>query len=307
MRTRRCSRRSCARSAPGQVRRAGALRRLALPDRGSTNAVPWRRDGPVGSGPWCGRGHAGHSGGAGRSGRKRCAARGDPARAGWPDAEYRRWCSARRPSYEEMAEVTGAGVSALKMRVKRAVSDCRASWRRHIMTDRPDPLSETPDERAFLERITPALRAPETLKSGFDDRAMEAVRAEAPIRYPGPRAPWWRRPRTVRLSPLAGLGLAAGFAGLVALGTPRHGRPVRRRGGTPGRDRCRYGALVRFAISAPEARRGAGGRLQRVGQRTSCPRRRSPESGPSRRRSRRDDTSTPSLSTACAGSSIPPQ
>ena len=117
------------------------------------------------------------------------------------------------------------------------------------MTDRPDPLSETPDERAFLERITPSLRAPETHKSGFEDRVMEAVRAEAPVRYPGARAPWWRRPRTVRLSPLAGLGLAAGFAGVVALGTlataDRFG-PV----ATPA-DTVH---LVRFAISAPEAR-----------------------------------------------------
>lgn len=122
------------------------------------------------------------------------------------------------------------------------------------MTDRPDPLSETPDERAFLERITPPLRSPETLKSGFEDRVMEAVRAEAPIRYPGARAPWWRRPRTVRLSPLAGLGLAAGFAGLVAVGTlasaGRFGaaeeRPVAAAVDTV--------HLVRFAISAPDAR-----------------------------------------------------
>lgn len=122
------------------------------------------------------------------------------------------------------------------------------------MTDRPDPLSETPDERALLERITPPLRTPETLKAGFDDRVMEAVRAEAPIRYPGVRAPWWRRPRTVRLSPLAGLGLAAGFAGLVALGTlvsadrfgPAEERPVAAAVDTV--------HLVRFSISAPDAR-----------------------------------------------------
>ena len=124
------------------------------------------------------------------------------------------------------------------------------------MTDRPDPFSETPDERAFLERIAPSLKAPESHKAGFEDRVMAVVRAEAPLRYPGVRAPWWRRPRTLRLSPLAGLGLAAGFTGLVALATLATA------------DRLGTGKelpvatvdtvhLVRFAISAPDARRVA--------------------------------------------------
>jgi hypothetical protein len=122
------------------------------------------------------------------------------------------------------------------------------------MTDRPDPLSESPGERAFLERITPPLKTPETHQAGFEDRVMEAVRAEAPLRYPGARAPWWRRPRTLRLSPLAGLGLAAGFAGLVALGTlttaDRFGAKAER----PASASVDTVHLVRFAISAPEAR-----------------------------------------------------
>lgn len=121
------------------------------------------------------------------------------------------------------------------------------------MTDRPDPLSETPDERAFLERITPSLKTPETHKSGFEDRVMAVVRAETPIRYPGARAPWWRRPRTVRLSPLAGLGLAAGFAALVAVGT----LATTGRFGATERPAVDTVHLVRFAISAPDARRVA--------------------------------------------------
>lgn len=83
---------------------------------------------------------------------------------------------------------------------------------------------------------------------------MEAVRAETPIRYPGARAPWWRRPRTVRLSPLAGLGLAAGFAGLVAVGTlasaGRFGAAEERQVAAA----VDTVHLVRFAISAPDAR-----------------------------------------------------
>ena len=115
-------------------------------------------------------------------------------------------------------------------------------------------MTERPDERAFLERITPPLQSPAIHKAGFEDRVMEAVRAEAPIRYPGVRAPWWRRTRTLRLSPLAGLGLAAGFAGLVVLGTlataDRFGAPER----TPVANTVDTVHLIRFAISAPEAR-----------------------------------------------------
>lgn len=122
------------------------------------------------------------------------------------------------------------------------------------MTDRPDPLSESPGERAFLERITPPLKTPETHQAGFEDRVMEAVRAEAPLRYPGARAPWWRRPRTLRLSPLAGLGLAAGFAGLVALGTLATADRFGARAERPASASVDTVHLVRFAISAPEAR-----------------------------------------------------
>ena len=51
-------------------------------------------------------------------------------------------------------------------------------------------------ERAFLERIPPPLKAQVTHKPGFDARVMELVRAEAPLRYPGARAPW--RSGTIR-------------------------------------------------------------------------------------------------------------
>jgi hypothetical protein len=125
------------------------------------------------------------------------------------------------------------------------------------MTDRPDPLSETPGERAFLERITPSLQSPVSHKAGFEERVMERVRAEAPLRYPGVRAPWWRRTRTLRLSPLAGLGLAAAFGGLVAVGTlataDRFGAGLK----APVAATVDTVHLVRFAISAPEARKVA--------------------------------------------------
>lgn len=105
-----------------------------------------------------------------------------------------------------------------------------------------------PNERDFLERITPPLKTPESHTPGFEDRIMATVRAEAPFRYPGVRAPWWRRTRTVRLSPVAGLGIAAAFAGLVTMAT----LATTRRDAPPASVDTVH--LVRFAIAAPEAR-----------------------------------------------------
>ncbi len=65
------------------------------------------------------------------------------------------------------------------------------------------------------------LRAAEHLDPTFSARVMSAVHAEARGRgaaLHAPRAGWWRRKRTIQLSPLAGLGIAASIAGLVALG-----------------------------------------------------------------------------------------
>jgi Glycogen recognition site of AMP-activated protein kinase len=68
---------------------------------------------------------------------------------------------------------------------------------------------------AFGARIGAALRRPEAVPSGFEARlgsALEAERRRA-------ATPWLTRRREFRLSPLAGLALAASFAGLVILGT----------------------------------------------------------------------------------------
>ncbi len=90
-------------------------------------------------------------------------------------------------------------------------------------------------EQAFAERISAPLRRPERLSAGFEKRLMDAVRAEAaaervPLAASVPTATdvnrsssWgWLasllRPRW-HVSPIAGLALAAGFAGVVALGT----------------------------------------------------------------------------------------
>ena len=85
-------------------------------------------------------------------------------------------------------------------------------------SDERDDL--TPDETAFAERVAGPLRRADVLDASFDVRLMQTVRrnAEGGVRlasWPG----WWRESRTVRFTPLAGLGIAAGFAALVAFGT----------------------------------------------------------------------------------------
>jgi len=101
--------------------------------------------------------------------------------------------------------------------------------------------------------VVPPLRAPETLEPGFEGRVMAIARAEAPARYPQ-AAPWWRRPRTLRLSPVAGLALAAGFAGLVAAGTLAAGRLIPNPPAPVQVAAPDTVHLVRFVLSAPEAR-----------------------------------------------------
>ena len=82
------------------------------------------------------------------------------------------------------------------------------------------PLSDA--EAAFAERAGTVLRSAETLSPGFEARVMRAV-ASVPSRGTSHRwisaAHWWTRSRRVTFSPLGGLALAAGFAGIVALGS----------------------------------------------------------------------------------------
>ncbi len=91
------------------------------------------------------------------------------------------------------------------------------------MTEFPmDGTAQGRDEDAALvARVAPALRAPEHFDEGFEARVMSAVRADA-FAAPGDghaNHGWWLRPRELRLSPLGALALAAGFAGMVSLGT----------------------------------------------------------------------------------------
>ena len=71
------------------------------------------------------------------------------------------------------------------------------------------------DDETFGARIGAVLRRPEAVPGTFDARLRSAIDAEDRRAS----APWLTRRREVRLSPLAGLALAASFAGLVILGT----------------------------------------------------------------------------------------
>lgn len=80
---------------------------------------------------------------------------------------------------------------------------------------------ENSEDIAFLERVAKPLRSPEFLDESFEPRLMEQVRREAAALYPAAvstnNASWWRTERVVKVSPLAGLAMAAGLAGVIAL------------------------------------------------------------------------------------------
>jgi hypothetical protein len=77
------------------------------------------------------------------------------------------------------------------------------------------------DDNAFLESVARPLRSPEFLAASFETRLMEKIRREGspihPVLATVPPQSWWRTERVVRLSPLTGLAVAAGLAGVIAL------------------------------------------------------------------------------------------
>jgi len=103
-----------------------------------------------------------------------------------------------------------------------------------------------------LDPIIEILREPAGLRADLTDRVMSEV-----DRLPPPgiaaldRVRWWRRTWTIRLSPVRGLGLAAGLA-VLALGVHLAGR----RAGPatpPGAERAPEGQPIQFVLIAPEA------------------------------------------------------
>jgi hypothetical protein len=118
----------------------------------------------------------------------------------------------------------------------------------------------------LIARIATELRVTPPLSETFDARVMAEVASLPP--HPAGRlaaaARWWRRPRTLRVSPLGGLALAAGLVTLLVWrGTtsrPATGRPAvsESAAAAPGVLLARHGAtLVQFVLVAPDARRVA--------------------------------------------------
>jgi hypothetical protein len=80
--------------------------------------------------------------------------------------------------------------------------------------------SEMDRDAKFAESIAAPLRTAEHVHPSFEKRLMEKVRAEGQWIYPSTasaRSSWWRRERVFRISPIAGLAMAAGIGGIVVL------------------------------------------------------------------------------------------
>jgi len=120
---------------------------------------------------------------------------------------------------------------------------------------------QSAEDAAFVERIASALRAAERAHQSFEKRLMERVRVEGATLYPGratPQTSWWRRERVLRISPIAGLALAAGISAIIAVSSISIGSRLRS-GGTqsvaaihpaPATDTVQ---LVRFVFVDPRA------------------------------------------------------
>jgi hypothetical protein len=89
------------------------------------------------------------------------------------------------------------------------------------MTEKPSDL-ENSEDIAFLERVAKPLRSPELVDDSFEPRLMAQVRRVGSTLYPSrstTNKSWWRTERVVRVSPIVGLAVAAGIAGVIALST----------------------------------------------------------------------------------------
>jgi hypothetical protein len=115
------------------------------------------------------------------------------------------------------------------------------------------------DDDAFAERIARPLRAPEYADVAFERMVMEKVREEAKDLYPvSTQRSWWRKQRVVRISPLAGLAVAAGIGAIIVLSGVAIGTKLTRRASIPtsaAATKPDTVQVVRFVFVEPRAAR----------------------------------------------------
>ena len=83
------------------------------------------------------------------------------------------------------------------------------------------------DDDVFTERVARILRAPESFEGGFEEELVSAIHEDRPPRFRATSRArrftlgWWIQPKSIRVSPVVGLGVAASFALLAVLGATR--------------------------------------------------------------------------------------
>jgi hypothetical protein len=114
--------------------------------------------------------------------------------------------------------------------------------------------AESGDE-AFIRAIAKPLRTAEALDASFEARVMSAVHAERPsnpVTSPWSQR-WWTSPRTITVTPLGGLALAAGLAAVLLVGRATLLAPANRTAGAVASAPATV-QVVRFVVTDPAAR-----------------------------------------------------
>lgn len=105
------------------------------------------------------------------------------------------------------------------------------------------------DTEEFAAMVAAPLKAPVRLDAGFDARVMAEIAKVAAE----PQRSWWRR-RSITLSPLGGLALAAGFGALMVLAGIGAGRRLASPASVVAAATTDTVHVVRFVFTAPGAR-----------------------------------------------------
>jgi hypothetical protein len=115
-------------------------------------------------------------------------------------------------------------------------------------------MHESPDD-PLIARVADALRRPAPLSPDFDARVMAAVRRAAPP-LPVRAWRWLREPRVIAVSPIGGLAMAAGIAGVMFVGVwSAWTSDVRRQASDVSVSAAAAGrSVVTFMLVAPAAR-----------------------------------------------------